>query len=160
MLRANHDIISSLDDLSGWEPNSILLHDLLDHSLGYLVCMRREQPNASWVTRGVSKHLFWWEGLRICDRPRQTKEGEGQMRDWNGVSKTRNGGKQLSHVAAPSCDPRILSLRVDTLLSSCFSRQSGPRVLGPAPTQSCSRPFSRLIFWRFPVQPEPCRSPS
>ena len=47
MLRANHNIISSLDDLSSWEPNSILLHDLLDHSLGYLGRVCCEQPDAS-----------------------------------------------------------------------------------------------------------------
>ena len=42
MFGANHHIISSLDDLPSWKPNSILLHDLFDHSLGYLGRLRRE----------------------------------------------------------------------------------------------------------------------
>src|SRR5688572_23213728 len=35
MLRANHDIVSCLDDLALRQPDSILLDDLLDDSLGH-----------------------------------------------------------------------------------------------------------------------------
>lgn len=34
MLRADHDIVSSLDELSDRESNGVLLHDLLDDGLG------------------------------------------------------------------------------------------------------------------------------
>ena len=47
VFRTNHNIIPSLDDLSSRKPDGVLLHDLLDHSLGDLGRMRREQPDAS-----------------------------------------------------------------------------------------------------------------
>ena len=43
--RANRSIVSNLDYLPERKPNDILLHHLLDHSLGYLGRLCREQPN-------------------------------------------------------------------------------------------------------------------
>ena len=46
MFRADHNIVSGFDDLSGRKSDSILLYDLFDSSLRDLCRLCREQPNA------------------------------------------------------------------------------------------------------------------
>jgi hypothetical protein len=45
MLRADHHIVASFDELSRWETNGVFLDDLLDGGLGYPPLLRNSgQP--------------------------------------------------------------------------------------------------------------------
>ena len=48
MFRSDHDIVSRFDDLSHWETDSMLLNDLLDHSLRYLALVRKCGKAPPW----------------------------------------------------------------------------------------------------------------